>query len=78
MIAAAIVVLVAAAGALVVRKLVELGFVRYNKWDRRVRGRLRVGDPAPDLELTAYDGSRLRLSLLWRAQPVVLVFGSCT
>jgi hypothetical protein len=59
-------------------KLVEKGFLRYNKWDRRIRGSLRVGDPAPDLELRRYDGSPLRLSSLWGKKPVVLVFGSCT
>jgi hypothetical protein len=59
-------------------KLVEKGFIRYNKWDRRIRGSLRVGDPAPDLELRRYDGSPLRLSSLWGRKPVVLVFGSCT
>jgi hypothetical protein len=67
-----------AAGGVAYRKLVEHGFVRYNKWDRRVRGTLRAGDPAPDLELTRYDGSSVRLSTLWKAKPVVLVFGSCT
>jgi len=65
-------------GGLVYMKLVEEGFIAYNKWDRRVRGTLRVGDPAPDLELTRYDGSTLRLSSLWEKKPVVLVFGSCT
>jgi peroxiredoxin len=59
-------------------KLVEKGFIRYNKWDRRVRGTLRVGDQAPDVEVTRYDGSTLRLSSLWAKRPVVLVFGSCT
>jgi hypothetical protein len=67
-----------AALGLAYKKLVEHGFVRYNKWDRRVRGTLRAGDPAPDLELTRYDGSSVRLSTLWKAKPVVLVFGSCT
>lgn len=75
---ALIVLAVGAAGGLVYMKLVEKGFIRYNKWDRRVRGTLRVGDQAPDLELTLYDGSRLPLSSLWQARPVVLVFGSCT
>jgi hypothetical protein len=59
-------------------KLVELGYVRYNKWDRRVRGTLRVGDQAPDVELTRYDGAQLRLSSVWATRPAVLVFGSCT
>jgi hypothetical protein len=67
-----------AAGLLVYRKLVEHGFLRYNRWDRRVRGPLRAGDPAPDLELTGYDGSRIRLSSVWAERPAVLVFGSCT
>jgi hypothetical protein len=72
------VVAAVAASGLAYRKLVEHGFVRYNKWDRRVRGTLRAGDPAPDVELTRYDGSSVRLSTLWKAKPVVLVFGSCT
>lgn len=59
-------------------KLVEKGFVRYNKWDRRVRGTLRQGDVAPDLELVRYDGTPVRLSSLWADKPVALVFGSCT
>jgi hypothetical protein len=67
-----------AAGVFGYVKLVEKGYIRYNKWDRRVRGTLRVGDQAPDLELVRYDGSRLRLSSLWRTKPAVLVFGSCT
>jgi hypothetical protein len=58
--------------------LVREGILRYNKYDRRERGTLRVGDAAPDLTLAGYDGSTVRLSELWRAKPVVLVFGSCT
>lgn len=78
MMAALVVVVVAVGAYFGYRKLVELGFVRYNKWDRRVRGTLRAGDVAPDLELTRYDGSAMRLSSLWAARPLVLVFGSCT
>jgi peroxiredoxin len=37
-----------------------------------------VGHQAPDLALTMYDGSDVRLSTLWKAKPVVLIFGSCT
>jgi hypothetical protein len=77
-IAAVIVVAAVAVGSFGYMKLVEKGYLRYNKWDRRVRGTLRVGDLAPDLELTRYDGSRLRLSSLWADKPVVLIFGSCT
>jgi hypothetical protein len=59
-------------------KLVERGYLRYNEWDRRVRGTLRAGHQAPDLELTTYSGEPLRLGSLWESRPVVLVFGSCT
>ncbi len=59
-------------------KLVEKGFIRYNKWDRRVRGTLREGDVAPDFEIRRYDGAPVRLSSLWAEKPLVLVFGSCT
>jgi hypothetical protein len=58
--------------------LVRHGVLRYNKWDRREKGTLRVGDQAPDLQLAAYDGSTLRLGSLWEEKPVVLFFGSCT
>jgi peroxiredoxin len=37
-----------------------------------------VGHAAPDLELPLLDAKTVRLSELWRARPVVLVFGSCT
>ena len=59
-------------------QLVRAGILKYNKYDRRERGKLRVGDPAPDLALAGYDGSTVRLSRLWADRPVVLVFGSCT
>lgn len=75
---AAVVLALAGAGLLTYQKLVEHGFVRYNQWDRRVRGTLRVGHQAPDLELTMYDGAPIRLSSLWARKPAILVFGSCT
>lgn len=59
-------------------KLLEGAWIRYNQWDRRERGALRAGQPAPDLELPLLDAGSLRLSELWRARPVFLVFGSCT
>jgi len=65
-------------GFFVYMKLVERGYLRYNRWDRRVRGTLREGHQAPDLDLTTWAGEPLRLSTLWEARPVVLVFGSCT
>jgi cytochrome oxidase Cu insertion factor (SCO1/SenC/PrrC family) len=59
-------------------ELVKAGYIRYNRFDHRERGSLRVGGAAPDLELTAYDGAPVQLSRLWAERPVMLVFGSCT
>jgi hypothetical protein len=60
------------------KQLVRAGVLRYNKYDRREKGELKVGSAAPDLELQMYDGAPLRLSELWASKPVFLVFGSCT
>lgn len=59
-------------------ELVKAGILRYNKYDRREQGELRVGGRAPDLAVTGYDGTTRRLSELWQAKPAFLVFGSCT
>jgi hypothetical protein len=72
------VALLAAAGFAGYMELVKAGYVKYNRFDRRERGSLKEGGSAPDLELTRYDGSALRLSQLWSQRPVMLVFGSCT
>ena len=69
---------VAAGSAFGYYQLVKAGVLRYNKYDRRERGALAVGGRAPDLALTMYDGSPLRLAELWAKQPVFLVLGSCT
>jgi hypothetical protein len=70
---------VMAAGGLAYDQLQKAGFVHYGKYDHRERGSLQVGGQAPDLDLTMYDGSSVRLSQLWGgAQPVFVVFGSCT
>lgn len=40
---------------------------------------LRVGQPAPDGELTLLDtGERVRLSAYWQRGPLVIEFGSIT
>jgi hypothetical protein len=65
-------------GSLTYMKLVEKGILRYNKYDRREKGTLLAGHQAPDLSLKMYDGSDVRLSTLWKAKPVMLIFGSCT
>ena len=79
LIAAAAGVGVVALGGLVYFELMKKGYIKYNEYDRRVEGRLRVGDVAPDLELAMYDGAPVRLSSLWGdGKPLFLVFGSCT
>ena len=60
------------------RVLAERGLIRINEWDIRTEGTLRVGDLAPDLPLAVVGGGEMRLSELWAAKPVVLVFGSYT
>jgi hypothetical protein len=53
-----------------------VGMLRY---DERDEGSLRVGDMAPDVELTALDGTT-RVGLLADRgdRPLVLIFGSFT
>jgi hypothetical protein len=68
-----------ALGVLAYAYAVRKAWIRYHPYDRRVDGRLQVGDATPDLELVMYDGSPLRLSSLWGdGKPLFLVFGSCT
>jgi len=52
-----------------------IGMLRY---DQREEGRLRVGDPAPDVLLTALDGNRSPLLVGRGDKALVLVFGSFT
>jgi hypothetical protein len=51
------------------------GMLRY---DHRREGDLVVGDLAPDVVLTALDGTSVRLHERIGARPVVLIFGSYT
>ena len=54
------------------------GFLRYALPQWR-SGELAVGDPAPDVELVALNGSsRFRLHEKIGSRPLVLVFGSYT
>lgn len=72
-------VAVLAAGGGAYYQLLRAGYVHYGKYDHRDRGSLRKGAAAPDLDLTMYDGTPVRLSRLWAGpKPVFLVFGSCT
>jgi hypothetical protein len=78
LVGSAIAIAAVALGAFAYFELLKAGFIRYGKYDRRDRGSLLGGAAAPDLDLTMYDGSAVRLSQLWGSQPVFVVFGSCT
>jgi hypothetical protein len=47
-------------------------------YDQRREGAVKVGDPAPDVELHRLDAGTERLSAWFGERPVVLVFGSFT
>ncbi len=53
------------------------GFLRYGLPGIH-SGTLQVGDPAPDVELHALDGSTFRLRDRIGDRPLVIVFGSFT
>ena len=53
-----------------------IGMLRY---DQREEGKLRVGDPAPDVSLVSLDGkNHQQLRSFIGPKPVVLIFGSFT
>lgn len=72
------VVAVVAAGLFTYMQLVKYAIIPYNRFDKRKDVALRVGQPAPDVALTMYDGTPMKLSQLWQKRPLFLVFGSCT
>jgi hypothetical protein len=74
----ALIIVIASVGVLIYWELVKSGKIKYNKYDRRAEGGLKVGDRAPDLQLLMFDGSPVRLSSLWEHKPLFLVLGSCT
>lgn len=48
-------------------------------WTRARAGTVHIGDPAPDFSLEKLDKSgSLRLSDLYKTEPVVMIFGSYT
>lgn len=53
------------------------GFLRFGLTQLEV-GDLRVGDPAPDADVVALDGTPQRLLARLADKPLVLVFGSFT
>lgn len=75
----AVVIALGGAAAYGYFEAMKRGWVRYNEYDIRTEGQLRIGDLAPDLELARVDGAgATKLSDLYREKPVVLAFGSYT
>ncbi|HVE85519.1 MAG TPA: hypothetical protein VND93_21850 [Myxococcales bacterium] len=72
---AALAVLGGVAAVAVIGPRNVVGMLRY---DQREEGSLKVGDRAPDLELVALDGKRVRLADHLGSKPAVLIFGSFT
>jgi hypothetical protein len=52
-----------------------IGMLRY---DIRQKGKLAVGDRAPDVELTTLEGTTVHLLDRVASKPTVLIFGSFT
>ena len=69
---------VLAAAAFLVIRIGPRNVVGLLRYDQRHEGTLRVGDAAPDVTLTALDGSRHPLLEGSAGRPTVLVFGSYT
>ncbi|MEE9217785.1 MAG: deiodinase-related protein, partial [Acidobacteriota bacterium] len=58
---------------------IKRAWIRYNEYDLRSEGTLRVGDLAPDLEMRSVRSEApVKLSDLYQDTPLVLVFGSYT
>jgi len=72
----AVLLLLVVAGVVVIGPRNVIGMIRY---DKREEGKLKVGDPAPDVALVGLDGvSRVRISQRIGPRPLILVFGSYT
>jgi hypothetical protein len=73
-----LVAVVLAAGAFMVYRIGPSNVWGMLRYDQRQEGSLRVGDRAPDVTLTALDGTPVRLQDRIGGRPLVLIFGSYT
>ena len=77
--AVVVVGVVGAAGAYGYFQAMKRAWIRFDPYDIRTEGSLKVGDLAPDIELARADGSgSMSLSEAFSERPAVLVFGSYT
>lgn len=66
-------------GRMAYYEAMKRAWIHYNEYDIRSEGILKVGDLAPDLELTNVKGSApVKLSTLYKDKSLVVVFGSYT
>jgi len=74
----ALILLVAVVG-LAAWKIGPRNIVGMLRYDQREEGRLKPGDPAPDVALVSLDGATpVRLSERIGEKPLILIFGSYT
>ena len=75
----ALAILVAGGAIFVVVRIGPRNVIGMLRYDKRKEGKLTVGHPAPDVSLTALDGTtRVALHERIGKRPVVLIFGSYT
>lgn len=70
--------LVLAAGGLLLWQIGPRNVIGMLRYDQRREGRLKVGDPAPDVLLARLDGTEANLADSLGGKPLVLIFGSFT
>ena len=76
LIVGALVVVLATVAVMMIGPRNVIGMIRY---DKREEGMLHIGDRAPDVQLTALDGTTsVNLREHVGSKPLVLVFGSYT
>ena len=70
--------LVLAAGGFMLWQIGPRNVIGMLRYDQRREGRLKVGDPAPDVLLARLDGTEAHLADSLGGKPLVLIFGSFT
>jgi hypothetical protein len=74
----AVLILVVAAASVMAWQIGPSNIIGMLLYDQRREGRLKVGDPAPDVALEKLEGGEAHLAEYLGGKPLVLVFGSFT